>query len=500
MVGLLTYGFVLAALLIMAPREVFDGTSGYFILVIGVIGAWRYGWAAIHLVRSLIYRHIVFPNWRARADALGEDGRPSHVYLLVTSFRISVETTRAVYKSVIDEAVAYGAPATIIASIVEMADQRLIKQLFLDANPPPNVSLVFVRIAGTGKRDALAFGFRAISAARPPAGSIACVIDGDTILEPGLLQKSMPFFKLFPKAAALTTDEICDVVGAQIFREWYSMRFAQRQILMCSVGLSRRVLTLTGRMSAFRAEVITDPAFIAGVEEDYIEHWRLGRIKMLTGDDKSSWFHILKSGAEMLYLPDVRIRTIEHPPHPSFMVSSAQLMVRWFGNMLRTNSRAIAIGPRKIGFFAWWCIVDQRISMWTSLVGPVAAMVAAVAIDPFALPLYLLWVALTRYMQTLLLLTVRDDVSAYYPFLLYYNQIFGSLVKTYIFFRLDRQKWTRQKTKGKSASSGLSKTLRDASSVYAHGVSLALFAVVIATAVGALPAVTSDSVKVFLLP
>jgi glycosyltransferase Alg8 len=498
--GLVIYGLILGAVLIAAPREVYDGSSGYFLLVIGVIGIWRYGWAAIHLVRALIYRHIVFPRWRAKAEALGEAGRPSHVYLLVTSFRIAVDTTRDVYASVIAEAVRYDAPATIIASIVEMADQRLIKELFVAANPPPHIKLVFVRIGGTGKRDALAFGFRAISTDRPPAGSVACVIDGDTILEPGLLEKSMPFFKLFPKADALTTDEICDVVGARIFREWYSMRFAQRQILMCSVGLSRRVLTLTGRMSAFRAEVVTDPEFIAGVEADYIHHWRLGRVKMLTGDDKSSWFHILRSGAEMLYLPDVRIRTIEHPPHPSFFASSAALMVRWFGNMLRTNSRAIAVGPRRIGLFPWWCIIDQRVSMWTSLVGPVAAITVALTLDPFALPLYLLWVALTRYMQTLLLLTVRSEVSWYYPFLLYYNQIFGSLVKTYIFFRLDRQKWTRQKTKSEFGGTGWAKFAHDMSSAYVHVLSIGLFLVALTTVVGALPLLTPDDLKVFWLP
>lgn len=493
MAGLLIYGLVLAGVLLAAPSQIWDGASGHFLLILGIIGIWRYGWAAVHLCRALIYRHVVFPAWRAKADALGEAGRPPHVYLLVTSFRIATETTRDVYASVIAEAISFGGPVTIVASIVEMADQRLIKHLFAVAAPPPNVTLSFVRIAGTGKRDALAFGFRAISNANPPPGSVTCVIDGDTILEPGLLNKTVPFFALFPKAQALTTDEICDVVGKRIFREWYSMRFAQRQILMCSVGLSRRVLTLTGRMSAFRTEVLTDPDFIRGVELDYIDHWRLGRIKFLTGDDKSTWFHIIRQGGEMLYLPDVRIRTIEHPPYPGFITSSAALMTRWFGNMLRTNGRAIALGPRPMGLFTWWCVVDQRLSMWTSLVGPVAAITVALAFDPFALPLYVLWVALTRYMQTLLLLTVRPEVSAYYPFLLYYNQIFGSLVKIFIFFRLDRQKWTRQNTKGARSGSLALQRLRAASSTYLHVLSMALFIVAVATVSGALPVPSFDA-------
>jgi len=31
--------------------------------------------------------------------------------------------------------------------------------------------------------------------------------------------------------------------------------------------------------------------------------------------------------------------------------------------------------------------------------------------------------------------------------MLYFNQIFGSLIKIYVVFRLDRQSWTRQNTK-----------------------------------------------------
>lgn len=36
---------------------------------------------------------------------------------------------------------------------------------------------------------------------------------------------------------------------------------------------------MTGRMSVFRANVVTDPGFIADVESDSLQHWRLGRFK-----------------------------------------------------------------------------------------------------------------------------------------------------------------------------------------------------------------------------
>ncbi|MEQ9122269.1 MAG: glycosyltransferase family 2 protein [Alphaproteobacteria bacterium] len=436
----------LAAIAALLPPATWDPDAAEFVLIIGAIGIWRYCWAGLHFVRSLIYRHIVFPRWRRAVDAAGEDAMPSHVYLLVTSFRIAGDTTARVYASVIEEAIRCEIPTTIIASIVEMADQRLIKHLFEMADPPPHVSLKFVRIGGTGKRDALAYGFRAIAKENPPEDAVAAVIDGDTILEPGLVRRTAPFFAIFPDVGALTTDEVCEVDGNRIYQEWYSMRFAQRQIQMSSVGLSRYVLTLTGRMSMFRAKVVCDPEFIRQVEVDWIDHWRLGRFQFLTGDDKSTWYFLLRNGWRMLYVHDVRILTVEHAPSDSFFGGSIVLMRRWFGNMLRTNNRAIALGPVRLGLYTWWCIVDQRISMWTCITGLTVAILGSLAVSPMVFVYYAFWILLTRYAMVLCFLTARPTVSAAWPLLLYYNQIVGSFVKLYVVFHLDKQKWTRQNT------------------------------------------------------
>ena len=125
---------------------------------------------------------------------------------------------------------------------------------------------------------------------------------------------------------------------------------------MCSMALSHRVLTLTGRMSVFRAHIVTQASFIADVENDSTMHWRLGRVKFLTGDDKSSWFSVVRHGWETFYLPDAVIQTIEHPPNPSLLQSSRQLMFRWYGNSLRQNSRARNLGPHKLGWFTYYVL------------------------------------------------------------------------------------------------------------------------------------------------
>ncbi len=229
--------------------------------------------------------------------------------------------------------------------------------------------------------------------------------------------------------------------------EWHKLRFAQRHINMCSMALSKRVLTMTGRMSVFRARVVTNPEFITDVENDHLEHWRLGRFKFLTGDDKSSWFSLMRLGYDTFYVPDAAINTVEHPPEKSFIKASRKLMYRWYGNNLRQNSRALKLGARRLGWFTMLVLFDQRVSMWTSLLGLVVAILASLKYSIAFLLVYLLWIGLTRLVLTLLLSLSGHRIGPAYPLILYYNQIVGALVKIYVFFRLDRQSWTRQPTK-----------------------------------------------------
>jgi mannuronan synthase len=207
------------------------------------------------------------------------------------------------------------------------------------------------------------------------------------------------------------------------------------------------VMTLTGRMSIFRADIVVHPEFIHHVTNDFLDHWRLGRFKFLTGDDKSSLYWVLKQGYEQIYVPDVRIVTMEEPITDIFVIDASKLMFRWFGNMLRTNARVLALGPSSMPFFAWWSFLDQRFSMWTTLAGPTLILMITTQQGPLPLLYYIVWIGVTRGIMALMLLFSRPDISWRYPFLLYFNQVYGSLLKTYVMFRLDKQSWTRQKTK-----------------------------------------------------
>ncbi|AYC31877.1 glycosyltransferase family 2 protein [Pseudomonas cavernae] len=445
--GWLLYLSLLMVIALALPQTLFDPLSKDFLLLIGAVSIWRYSMGVMHFMRGLLFLYIVYPHYRRQAHRLGEAAAPPHVCLLVTSFRIDALTTAMVYRSVIEEAIACGYPTTVVCSIVELSDEQLVKSLWAKYNPPARVKLNFVRIAGTGKRDGLANGFRAISRLLPHEHAVVAVIDGDSLLEPGVIGKTVPYFQLFPKVGGLTTNEFCEVRGGYIMSEWHKLRFAQRHLNMCSMALSKRVLTMTGRMSMFRAEVVTNPEFIADVESDYLEHWRLGRFRFLTGDDKSSWFSLMRLGYDTFYVPDAAINTVEHPPEKSFFKASRKLMFRWYGNSLRQNSRALKLGPLRLGAFTSLVLFDQRISMWTCLLGLTVALIASLKYSIAYLLIYLLWIGITRLILTLLLSVTGHHIGPAYPLILYYNQIVGALVKVYVFFRLDQQSWTRQSTK-----------------------------------------------------
>ena len=462
--GTLSHGiYILAAAAIASsvPASAFSGGAGIF-LTLGVIGLWRYGWALINFVRAHLYIRLAYPRRKAAAERLYAARRPAHAFFLATSYMIDSEISARVYRSIFAAARQSAGGATIVASVVDVSDERLIRTIAAQAlGKSSTIELVIDRIDGTGKRDALATSLRSIGKRYPTSQDIVLLIDGDTEIPADVVQRTAPFFA-GGRVGALTTDEAAEIPGAPLFRDWFKLRFVQRQMMMSAVALGRRVLTLTGRMSVFRADLATNPEFIASVENDHIDHWRLGRVQFLTGDDKSTWYWLLKCGYEMTYLPDVQCRSMETQPKPSFVESAVTLMRRWFGNMLRTNGRALRLSPFRIGLFTWWSILDQRVSMWTTLTAPVGIILFSVFVDPLILVAYIAWVMATRYVYCWLLATFGGPFPITYPFLLYFGQLFGAAIKTSVMFRLDRQRWTRQSAAGSAGHPHL------ASSAYMH--------------------------------
>jgi mannuronan synthase len=478
MLAHLIFLLTMAILALLPPSPAIAASSGS-IIAIGLVGMWRYAWAATNLARAAIYINRAFPRLRARRTAEYQAlGARDHAYFLVTSYKIAPEISTRVYRSVFEAACQARSGATVVASIVDEADGRLIRQVMASVcavsnQPDGHVTLRIDKIAGTGKRDALANSLQSIAGLSPRPSDIVLLVDGDSCVPANVVEKSLPFFA-DPRVGAVTSDEVSDTEGGQLFRDWFNLRFAQRHVMMASMSLGGRVLTLTGRMSVFRASLATDPAFIRQVRSDYVDHWRLGRVHFLTGDDKSTWFWLLSQGYKMLYLPDVQTVSIETQPKPGFYESATVLMTRWFGNMLRTNGRALDLRARRIGGFTWWSLLDQQASIWTTMIGPVSVALASVLITPWIAVVYAAWVMLTRYVMCALIMAFRGaGFPITYPFLLYFSQIAGALTKSFIMFRLDRQKWTRQGASGgSSAAAATGRQLRACSSVYMHALAL----------------------------
>lgn len=451
MIAVLSHGAYLSLVVLLAlmlPHHVVAAAdhAGGTLFILGFLGTWRYTWAAINFTRAAIFIRLVHPRRKARARALfAARGVPCHAYFLVTTYMVAPKDTIDCYRALFAAAACARDGATIVASVVDGADERLIRALF-EAHPEDlsRTALVIDRIRSDGKRDALARSLRIIAARAPTRHDIVVFVDGDTCVPLDIVAQAAPMFTN-PRLGALTTDEGIIIERQNLFRDWFVLRFNQRQVMMSSMGLSNRVLTLTGRMSVFRADLATMPEFGNGIAQDYLDHWRLGRVTFLTGDDKSTWFWLLRNGYEMAYLPDVRSWSMETQPRPTFLDSAKTLMVRWFGNMMRTNGRAIRLGPSRIGFFTWWSIIDQRVSAWTTMVGPTSVALAALFQSASIIPIYVAWVMATRYVFCAAISLFRGTwFPITHPPVLYFGQIVGAALKIFVLFRLDKQRWTRQ--------------------------------------------------------
>lgn len=477
-----------SGLILSVPVETY-AAGDRVLVIVGVLGLFRYTWLAINVVRALWFSTFAFPSMRKQANRqFSRKPQNGRAFFLVTTYGTDPSVTIKVYHAIFAACAASPLAPRVVASLVHMSDQRLIRSIH-EQSVDKTVPLEFVRIPGTGKRDALACGLAVIATHGLQPDDVLFLVDGDSCVPTNLVSAVAPMFSLDPSVGALTTDEICEPIGTKTFRDWYRLRFNQRHLMMCSLGLGGRVLTLTGRMSAFRGDIATSPAFIDAVRDDKIEHWRLGTIKFVTGDDKSTWFWLLERGYRMLYLPDVKVVSIERQPFDSFVTSATVLMVRWFGNTFRNNGRALRLPARRIGLFTWLSILDQRVSMWTTLSGPVSAALGAIFFDPLIIVIYCGWVMISRYVYCLALQSFRPGSGTINPLLLYFSQILGALVKSWIFFRPDQQRWTRQKTETRMISQpggALIGAISRISSSLMHLLAVSIFIVIMSVTMGLL--------------
>ena len=426
------------------PNTVWDSQTRTITFTIGLLGIWRYGWWFTHAVRALIYGSLVYPRLRARGEAAWQSGwRPRHLHFMFTTFREHRDITEKVIRSICREVEQSGVPGTIWLGSGDRYDEEIIESYLRRFASHLDITLRIIRQNQPGKRLAIGLVLRAMNRGPVEPDDLIVFMDGDFVLGEGCIGKCMPLFKVYPDLEAVTTDEEVICIGPKWVATWLTMRFAQRRLAMKSHALSGRVLTLTGRMSVFRARHLMDREFIRLLEADHLDHWLWGTFRFLSGDDKSTWYYLLKHKARMLYVPDAIGYTIE-VIEGSGLDRMVQNFRRWSGNMLRNGSRAIALGPRAMPFFIWWCLVDQRLSMWTMLVSPVLAISASMLTTPAYLVAYIIFIALTRMLLSIFLYSYSRKVDIAYPAILYFNQLINASVKVYCLWRLSKQRWSNR--------------------------------------------------------
>lgn len=414
------------------------------VLTFGVLAFWRYGWQLLHYTRAAWYALWHYPRLRAAAEHVAATRHwPARIFVVLPSYLeepwVSTEAMQALMANI----AALPCRVTIVAAVGSDEDEAVIGAAW-EAHPARDkVELVFQR-QSQGKRIALGHALRAVARRfDDEPDSITVLMDGDTWLEHGALARVLPFFMAYRDLGALTTNEIGYIPGRDPwYRDWFGLKFGQRHVLFQSHSLSHKVLTLTGRFSVFRTSIVVAEDFLQMIERDSIDHWLHGRFRFLMGDDKSSWFYVLRAGWNMLYLPDVTCVSLESR-EASFIEASASLPYRWFGNTLRNNPRALALGPWHTGWFIWLVLLDQRLSMWTSLVGISGAAVLAATKSLIFLPVYVAWAALVRSLQLVMITLHGHRVTLRTIPIMLYTQWVGSIVKIRAWHHLADQKWSK---------------------------------------------------------
>jgi mannuronan synthase len=420
----------------------FEPVNVLDLVVLGVVGTWRWSQFFMRLLRSWYYQFWRFPRWRQVADRVPVETLP-HICLIVPTYKEQLWITQRVFEAIVKEAYTLESPVIVFVSSSSEAENIQIHQIVEAHDFDSRINLI-LRTQQHGKRKALADSLRELAQMNLPPQTVIALMDGDSELAPGVLRKSLPFFQLFPKMGGLTTDEIPIVKGSYLFSEWFHLRFVQRHYQMCSDSLSQRVMCLTGRFSLFRSDAALDPGFADQLEFDQLDDWLWGRFKFLSGDDKSTWFWLLKNRYEMLYIPDALVYSIE-TIEGSVTTRATANMRRWFGNMLRNNSRALRLGPRVTGWGIWYALLDQRLSIWTSLMLPSVLVVSLATGNYFAASLIIAWTLMTRPIMLMLIFAGRSThLKPIHILLLIMMQWLSSLLKISVQMNLAKQKWTNR--------------------------------------------------------
>ena len=408
------------------------------------IGSWRYSLMLLNYIRAYIYAKKRYPEYLKAIEKLPQDKRyPKHLYIIIPSYKEDAWVTTEVFQALFSELNQLKCTTTIVVATGTPQEDSVIRNVY-DAHPSTDSISLILQRQSDGKRVAMGHMLRVVAKDTDKNNyddTITVFMDGDTYLPLNSLKKTLPFFMLDKNLGAITTNEVAYINSkSSWYKEWFNLKFAQRHVLFQSQSLSKRVLTLTGRFSVFRTSAVITEEFISTIEHDIIVDPSYGKFRFLMGDDKSSWYILMKHNYNMLYLPDVLVYPLESRD-TQFLKISRFLPYRWYGNTLRNNKRARALKDQPL--FIRYLLIDQIVLMWTSLVGVAAALFLSIFVHIVYLPLYFSWIILVRLFQMFVFVYFGHRVSMLTLPIMLYSQWMGAYIKIKSYFHLSDQKWSK---------------------------------------------------------
>jgi glycosyltransferase Alg8 len=406
---LTVYILALMVLALNASDLILQPEAQSLVIVLCLLGAWRVGFGLAHLVRALVYRWHRFPRLRQAADALGDEGRASHVYIVVTPVRIRPETTARVFQAALAEAGRYGAPATLIALVAEEAERRLIKQVFRSAGPPPEIRLVFLPHPGRAENKGLAAALRAVSRMMPADDAVLLVIDGRVLLGVGTFARSLPFLRLLPEVGGVTTARESVGDGGPFVRAVRSLRAAEHHRLACSLALTGGRIPTSGRLSMHRVAEVVRPDAILAIEQHGVD---------------------ARLGGSMLYAPDVKAIVIGQIPK-----RRPRGRVGWLARLpriLRLSEWARDDAPAVNGASARWWRMERRVAFWMPPIGLAAALLFAFQASPAVLWVYGLWIGMIALLRTASHFVLRFQFSGLWAISMVAGELMSAVVRPWV--------------------------------------------------------------------
>lgn len=421
--------------------------SDKIFLTLSAVGLAHLAIKGLHIVRAVLYRKVIFKRLRAKKPkALS---RIKHLYVIVPTYKEKDWITHLVFKALSLESAKTEAQVSLVVCTNDPGDKANIDKTLAEYPLAANTTLQIIGQTGKGKRNALAESLQHIKGTADPATSVVAFMDGDAIWGDDILAKTLPYFESNPRLGGLTTNEALLSFGSEYYKNWFDYRLKIRDFYMSSHSFNKKLLCLTGRFSLVLAEVALRDDFIDIMANDRLDHWLWGNIKFLGGDDKSSWFWLYKNGhkvgkTEMLYIPDVIVHTIECIDENGFVRAQKNLR-RWFTNTARNNARSLQIPPFvRTTPFIWFCILMQRLSMYTNLFGLITAVCLSITMDPVFLVAFL-YLNLISSMFVTLIFSVNSGKMLYHGIYVHLlDQYVGTVIKLWAFSHMAQQKWAHR--------------------------------------------------------